>query len=415
MEPGDLYQAPAKYTTEGGKVRWRYRIYLGPHKRVFRKGFRTKAEAERAYKKEADEVRRGVVVDRAGGRRPLSQWHDEWLKTNQLSASTRATAASVWHRWISPRLGDTPISLLTPKQVQTWIVNINQAGAGPQVQRQALAHLRRIVRVALACEALAADPAKAARVVDTSGSEAPDKGVIVLTPAHVAALMDAVPARYRLLLETLAVTGLRQGEAFGLSVGDLDLNQVPPRLWVRASWSPSGGGYLKATKTNKARVVALSSDTAARLAASVAGKGRGAPVFSAPGGGRISSSNFRSRVWLPAVAKVRAADPSLPDRVTPHELRHFYATTALTAGVDLVTVSKQLGHSATAVTADTYARWVPTAGAAAATAVADALGGVAGGTSRGHLHAVAEDKPSAVSHDDGEDQSSAGSDDGAAG
>lgn len=400
MEPGDLYQPPTKYQTEKGKVRWKYRIYLGPHKRPFRSGFRTKAEAERAYKDEATAVRRGVVVDRSEGRRTLAQWQADWEKTNQLAAATRATGISAWARWIGPRLGDTPIRTLTAQMVQTWITEISDAGAGVPVQQQALAQLRRLIRLAIESEAIAADPTRNVRVGKDAGVQRPP--ITPLSPTHVAALIAAVPEDYRLLVEVLAVTGMRQGEAFALTVGDLDLDRVPPQIWVRASWSPHGGGHLKATKTNKARIVVLPADTAARLAAHVAGKAADDPVFTTVNGCRISSSNFRERVWVPAVDKVRAEDPSLPDRVTVHELRHFYATTALVNGVDLVTVSKQLGHSATAVTADVYARWVPTAGAAAATAVGNALAGATGGGGgRGHLRAVPNDDDTSAHDDDG--------------
>lgn len=418
MEPGDLYKAPTKYETEKGKVRWKYRIYLGPHKRVFRAGFRTKAEAERAYKKEAAEVRRGVVVDGSAGRKPLSHWEEEWERTNLLAAATRATGISAWRVWIEPHLGHTPIRTLTTQMVQTWIEDMSNDGAGVPVQRQALAQLRRLIKVALACEAIAKDPTRGVHVSGTTRRASVQASP--LTPANVSTLISEAPAGYRLLIEVLAVTGMRQGEGFGLSVGDLDLTRVPPQIWVQSSWSPHEGGHLKATKTDEDRVVVVPPDTAARLIEHTSDKDDASPVFATPAGTRINASNFRSRVWLPLLKRARAADSSFPrEHVKVHELRHFYATTALTAGVDLVTVSKQLGHSSTSVTADIYARFVPTAGAAAATAVATAITGASGstGTSRGHLHAVADDESSAGSDDEstsrGDDESSAG--DGAAG
>ena len=61
-------------------------------------------------------------------------------------------------------------------------------------------------------------------------------------------------------------------------------------------------------------------------------------------------------MWARAVESAREA-VELPERVPMHELRHYYATSALVAGVPLVVVSKQLGHSSVSVTADMYARW----------------------------------------------------------
>lgn len=407
MEPGDLYQAPTKYETDKGKVRWKYRIYIGPNQRRFFKGFRTKAEAERDYQKRAHDVRRGVVVDGSLGRKPLSHWQEEWVRTNQAAAATRSTGISAWRVWIAPRLGGVPIKGLTAHMVQTWITEISEEGAGVQVQHQALAQLRRLIKLAITCDAIANDPTRAVRVSAPVGSS--DVQVSPLTPAAVATLISESPAWCRLLIKVLAVTGMRQGEVYGLSVGDLDLHRVPPQIWVHKAWSPHEGGHLKATKTNKDRVVVVPPDTAALLVEHVADKDAKEPVFATPAGTRINASNFRARVWLPLLKRARAADPSFPrEHVKVHELRHFYATTALTAGVDLVTVSKQLGHSSTSVTADIYARFVPTAGAAAATAVASAITGAGGsaGTSRGHLHAVAndDDGSSAGDGDDGEDK-----------
>jgi integrase len=61
------------------------------------------------------------------------------------------------------------------------------------------------------------------------------------------------------------------------------------------------------------------------------------------------------------------------EKVTMHMLRHTYATLALHAGVDVVTVSGQLGHSRKSTTLDFYASAVQGSGRVAADAVAKAL------------------------------------------
>ena len=49
-----------------------------------------------------------------------------------------------------------------------------------------------------------------------------------------------------------------------------------------------------------------------------------------------------------------------------HDLRHTYATLSLEAGVDLATISKNMGHSSYAITADTYSHMTNTIKAEAA-------------------------------------------------
>lgn len=53
---------------------------------------------------------------------------------------------------------------------------------------------------------------------------------------------------------------------------------------------------------------------------------------------------------------VKAA--KLPD-VTPHGLRHTYASLLLQAGTDVYYVSRMLGHASISETADRYGRWLP--------------------------------------------------------
>lgn len=60
---------------------------------------------------------------------------------------------------------------------------------------------------------------------------------------------------------------------------------------------------------------------------------------------RISQSAVRMTLY-----RMRKEDPTIPE-VTPHQLRHWYAVTALRAGVDLASLQKLLGHASIATTA----------------------------------------------------------------
>ena len=42
-----------------------------------------------------------------------------------------------------------------------------------------------------------------------------------------------------------------------------------------------------------------------------------------------------------------------------HDLRHFSATQQLSAGVDVTTLSRRLGHAKVSMTLDTYSHWMP--------------------------------------------------------
>ncbi len=143
--------------------------------------------------------------------------------------------------------------------------------------------------------------------------------------------------RDRALLEVLYGCGARISEAVGLDVDDLDLE--------------AGAVRLKG-KGGKQRVVPLGSF--AREAAS-AYLVRGRPVFAARGvgspavflnsrGGRLS----RQSAWTALRAAAERA--GLAGKVSPHTLRHSFATHLLDGGADVRTVQELLGHASVTTT-----------------------------------------------------------------
>jgi integrase len=90
-------------------------------------------------------------------------------------------------------------------------------------------------------------------------------------------------------------------------------------------------------------------------------------VFPSSGGGIINLSNFRNRVWRPAL------EGASLDYRPLYECRHTFATLALAAGVPLEWISRQLGHADTRITLRHYARFLPAVDARALE-VLDAFG-----------------------------------------
>lgn len=79
-------------------------------------------------------------------------------------------------------------------------------------------------------------------------------------------------------------------------------------------------------------------------------------AFTAPGGGPLRNSNFRRRVWLPAVSQA-----GLPEGLRIHDLRHTAASFMIFEGAHLELVRCQLGHSSIRVT-ESYAHLYPAQG-----------------------------------------------------
>jgi integrase len=77
-------------------------------------------------------------------------------------------------------------------------------------------------------------------------------------------------------------------------------------------------------------------------------------VFVGADGGVLRAGNFRNRVFNAAVARCIEKDDTFP-RLTPHDLRHTAASLAVSAGANIKSVQRMLGHASAAMTLDVYA------------------------------------------------------------
>jgi integrase len=172
-----------------------------------------------------------------------------------------------------------------------------------------------------------------------------------LSHAQVSALADAVE-RQGEVVRFLAYTGLRWGEMAALRVQDFDV--LRRRVNVSRSVTESGGLQWSAPKTYERRSVPFPAVLADELAALMVGKGRDALVFTDQRGNVLRNSNWRARVFQPAVKKCQKSDDSFPS-ITPHDLRHTAASLAISAGANVKAVQRMLGHAKASMTLDVYA------------------------------------------------------------
>jgi integrase/recombinase XerD len=213
------------------------------------------------------------------------------------------------------------------------------------------------------------DPAKAVR------PPAPPRRLPkAISVPDVARLLDAAgvgPAalRDRALLELLYATGARISEAVGLDVDDLDLARASSSPLVSRAGGPgppgsgvSPGSAVSALvstvrlrgKGDKQRLVPVGSFAAAAVNAYLvrarpalaAASGRGQPspaLFLNARGGRLT----RQGAW--GALRAAAARAGLAE-VSPHVLRHSFATHLLDGGADVRVVQELLGHASVTTT-----------------------------------------------------------------
>jgi integrase len=173
-------------------------------------------------------------------------------------------------------------------------------------------------------------------------------------------------------------TGMRRGELLGLQWGDIDLDGAALRV-ERSVEETRAGLRLKPPKSKRGRRnITLPVEAVAMLRAHkvrllelrlVLGLGAITPtalVFSTVEGELLSPDNL-SRDWR------RVSDAKRLPRVKFHALRHTHASVLIRAGVDILTISRRLGHYKASVTLDTYGHLIEGADAAAAEAIAEVL------------------------------------------
>ena len=148
------------------------------------------------------------------------------------------------------------------------------------------------------------------------------------------------PAYRRALLATLVFAGLRIGELTALQWRDVDL--AGNRITVRASKTDAGVRQIDL-------LPALRDELAAHKA-KAADIAPNAFVFATVAGTEPKQGNIRRRALGKAIEAankrlIAADDVPLPDGLTPHKLRHTFASILVALGVDPGSVMDQLGHT----------------------------------------------------------------------
>ena len=142
---------------------------------------------------------------------------------------------------------------------------------------------------------------------------------------------DAHALRDRALLELMYASGLRASEAIGLELGDIDLEERVLRTHGKGSKErivPIGQAALKAIEVylKRGRPDLVKNNVESH-------------IFVNFRGGQLT------RQGLYKIVRRHALTAGLADRMSPHTLRHTFATHLLSGGCDLRSVQEMLGHA----------------------------------------------------------------------
>jgi integrase len=373
-----------KYATKAGD-RWRI-VYDGPpefdpatgearRKQRQRRGFLRERDAKKALRDaltSVDEQRHvDVRTDTLGG------FLQSWLDGLVVRATTVASYEQQVRLRIVPHLGGVRLQELNTEHLNALYRHLERAGS---VKGESLApkSVRKVHEVLSRALGDAVKRGYLVRNVAEHASPPPvrRREMRVWTPEELRAFLSSVSGdRLYALWLLYATTGLRRGEALALHWDDIDLDRGT--IYVHRNRTLAKGKVVvHETKTEHGRrKIALDPTTISafhqhrlrqveeRLAADVAWHDS-ASVFVRSDGRGLHPSNDVSKRFSEhaALADLR------PIRL--HDLRHTYATIALSNGVPITVVSRRLGHATVSVTLDIYSHCLPTDDSAAAAKVA---------------------------------------------
>jgi integrase/recombinase XerC len=249
--------------------------------------------------------------------------------------------ASFWEEeFAHEEAGKTPLKAIDTLAVRSHLASLHRGSLGNRSLARHLSTLRSFFRWACRRGHLEKSPAK--------GVPAPRVGKTLpraMTLADTDALLDApeegsFPERDRALFELLYATGLRVSEAAGLDLEDVDLSARMARVTGK-------GGKERIVPFGEEAEASLRDYLPARAAfrrERVEDGENGEPLFINARGGRLTTRS------MGRLLKRRLRAAGLPSEISPHALRHTFATHLLSAGADLRAIQELLGHASLSTT-----------------------------------------------------------------
>jgi integrase/recombinase XerC len=233
----------------------------------------------------------------------------------------------------------TPLSRVDTLAVRSYLASLHRGRLASRSLVRHLSTLRSFFRWACREGHMEKNPARS-----LPSPRVPKTLPRAMTLPDTERLLDAAdeppfPERDRALFELLYATGMRVSEAAGLDLEDVDF----------------ASRLLRVTgKGNKERIAPFGEAAEEALAAylpirrerrrRVADPGDGDPVFVNTRGGRLTTRS------MARLLKRRLRAAGLPAEISPHALRHSFATHLLEAGADLRAIQELLGHASLSTT-----------------------------------------------------------------
>ena len=351
-----------------GKGKWRIRLYLGEDS-LGKQRYWNHTHEGKQYEAEAILAEKVLELSQTGDiiakqkiliEKYLADWKTSSLK-GSVSEKTFESYSWIIEKYITPEIGIYQLSKLTPATIQSFYNKMrSEYNLSPRTVRYAHSILRRALQQAVKWKMIPSNSCDLVTLPQQSKEE-----MKAMTQEQAKAFLKAAEGdRLKPLFETLIMTGMRYGEAYGLKWSDIDFKNNTISIKRALSRPRNTDWVLKEPKTKGSkRVIEVPEKTLDALRkqkAMIAAEKLKATeytdnnfVFPNTLGQPLEHSKVVSRHFKPILEKAGL------ECFRPYDLRHTAATLLLQAGVPIKTVSERLGHSNASTTLNVYAHVLP--------------------------------------------------------
>ncbi len=349
----------------GYRVRWRNPIGVKPNNPS--RKFKTELEAKRFCKHIIAHTTLGFTGQQEVRLNPtLNAFIEAYPHPNHRDheAKTREGRVSRLKCWIDGGIGKTPIRNIEVIDIERLLNRIVERGHH-ETARKVRGDLCQVWQNAMRLKFASENPAAlsilvSAKVKSDELFDTSDPVDDIMTKGEINRLVAAFPNHYRPLVITLYTTGLRIGEASALLIREFNVDNgtlsiTSTRSFAAKKYQDGKSGVRKRPKSSKSRrIIQLSPEQCGILRPLIDGRDASQPLFTTTTGKRLDPHNFRNREWQRAVKKA-----GIRETFTPHDLRHYAASTVFQRSGDMAQVSKLLGHATIGITERIYVHLMP--------------------------------------------------------
>lgn len=351
------------YLNSKGEKRWcfRHRYYdlFGRRREKTERGFTSEAAAYRALCEVRAKLAAGNNIEVEHDKMTVGQWVNIWYEThkNEWEITTRLQRKNIIRYQIEPLIGKMKLSTLDRETYKRKFINPLLEEYKPSTVRLFHRVFKVAINAAVDAEILPRNRFTKIKIVDEERREEPN----VLSIHELNKFLEAAetePFTSKLIVYTLAFTGMRRGEALGLKWKNIDTE----KFTITIEATRDRKGYRTPKTLNSYRTI----DIDENLASMFDKYRKWCKELFFSFGKRFTPEEFEEQFVF---ISYQTAEPYMDNSlhyafkrlskivgftVKPHTLRHTHASILLAKGIDVAVVADRLGNTPNVIW-ETYA------------------------------------------------------------